>query len=88
MPDITLFFDVMPEVARARGGYGEERYESEELQARVREQFVRIGAKMGHIWKVIDAGKGREEVSEDVWAAIAPLLAGESRAQLGRLWPQ
>uniref|UniRef100_D8Q2T3 dTMP kinase n=1 Tax=Schizophyllum commune (strain H4-8 / FGSC 9210) TaxID=578458 RepID=D8Q2T3_SCHCM len=36
-PDVTLFFDIAPEAARARGGYGEERYEREDVQRRVME---------------------------------------------------
>ena len=44
LPDITFFLDISPEKARLRGaGYGEERYEKEELQRRVREVFVKIG---------------------------------------------
>ncbi len=42
LPDLVLFLDLPPEVARQRGGYGEERYEKEELQRRVREAFRRI----------------------------------------------
>ena len=30
-PDLTLFLDVNPEVAMQRGGYGEERYEKQEV---------------------------------------------------------
>jgi len=86
-PDITLFFDITPEVARARGGYGEERYEREELQARVREQFVHIGGKMGDRWKVIDAGKDRAAVSQDVWAAISPFVVSFRPGPIERLWP-
>ncbi|KDQ19063.1 hypothetical protein BOTBODRAFT_83164, partial [Botryobasidium botryosum FD-172 SS1] len=36
VPDLTLFFDIPPALAEARGGYGAERYERAEMQARVR----------------------------------------------------
>jgi dTMP kinase len=42
-PDVVLFLDIAPEQARLRGGYGEERYEKEEMQARVRQAFKRLG---------------------------------------------
>ncbi|KAJ7602496.1 thymidylate kinase-domain-containing protein [Mycena polygramma] len=42
VPDITLFLDISPEKARQRGGYGEERYEHEELQRKVRACFSEI----------------------------------------------
>ncbi|TFK25153.1 hypothetical protein FA15DRAFT_655393 [Coprinopsis marcescibilis] len=42
-PDVVLFLDIAPEQAKQRGGFGEERYEKEEMQARVRKLFERIG---------------------------------------------
>jgi dTMP kinase len=38
-PDLTLFLNLAPEVAAAQGGYGEERYKKEALQARVCTMF-------------------------------------------------
>ena len=38
-PDVCVFLTVSPEVAKARGGFGEERYESDKMQGRVRELF-------------------------------------------------
>lgn len=34
-PDVVVFFEVSPEVAKQRGGFGEERLESEQLQKKV-----------------------------------------------------
>ncbi|OSX64079.1 hypothetical protein POSPLADRAFT_1089880, partial [Postia placenta MAD-698-R-SB12] len=34
-PDLTLFLDVPPAAVRARGGFGDERYERADVQARV-----------------------------------------------------
>jgi dTMP kinase len=42
VPDCTFFLDLEIEVARNRGGFGEERYEQEQLQRRVRELFHRF----------------------------------------------
>src|SRR5260370_20988017 len=41
-PDLVIFLDVTPEIARERGGYGQERYETEGMQLRVRQNFSRI----------------------------------------------
>ncbi|PTB69289.1 hypothetical protein BBK36DRAFT_1110900 [Trichoderma citrinoviride] len=38
-PDVVLFLDLDEEAARARGGWGSEKYEKEELQRTVRELF-------------------------------------------------
>ncbi|KAF7330453.1 Arp2/3 complex subunit [Mycena venus] len=35
-PDVTIFLDITPQQARSRGGYGEERYEKEEMQRKRR----------------------------------------------------
>lgn len=93
-PDLTLFFDVSPEVTRARGGYGEERYEKDEMQRTVREMFARIGEEMSRAegkgegagrWVVVDAGRGLEEVEEHVRKIVGPFLKGVE-VPLGALW--
>ncbi|ODV88699.1 hypothetical protein CANCADRAFT_127761 [Tortispora caseinolytica NRRL Y-17796] len=42
MPDLTLFIDVDPETAAARGNYGKERYEKLEFQKKVMSQFHKL----------------------------------------------
>jgi dTMP kinase len=87
-PDLTVFLDITPEKAKERGGYGEERYEKEELQKEVRRVFDRIGKEVlqdGGKWVTLDAGRERVVVSEDLWALVEPLRGGvESPVQ--RLW--
>jgi dTMP kinase len=41
-PDLVLFIDLPPEVAAARSGYGEERYEKLEFQIKVRKMFDQL----------------------------------------------
>lgn len=43
-PDLTLFLSLSAAAAAKRGGYGEERYEKEEMQRKVREAFAEIEA--------------------------------------------
>ena len=38
-PDVVIYMNVSPEVAEKRGGYGEERFETKDFQAAVRQQF-------------------------------------------------
>ncbi|PPR03919.1 hypothetical protein CVT24_008104 [Panaeolus cyanescens] len=94
-PDIVLFLDITPEKARERGGYGEERYEKEEMQRRVRTNFEGIRKEMMElesksqdhtlVWEVIDAGRSLEEVEQDIWSHIEPLYRSQCPS-LGRLW--
>jgi dTMP kinase len=83
-PDLTLFLDLAPEQAAERGGYGEERYEKEALQARVRTLFKSMGSET-HGWVTIDAGQDREDVALDIWSNVEPLVQGID-APIRRLW--
>lgn len=88
-PDLTVFLDVEPEVARARGGYGEERYEQEGIQRGVRAMFERIGEEMNRDgqgkWVVIDAGKEKDRVARDIWHVVESLAEGVD-APTAKLW--
>lgn len=83
-PDLTLFLDLAPEVAAARGGYGTERYEKEALQARVRALFTSMGNETPG-WVTIDAGRDREAVAHDLWTHVEPFAHGTD-LPIGRLW--
>ncbi|KAF5377011.1 hypothetical protein D9757_007718 [Collybiopsis confluens] len=89
-PDLTLFLDIAPQVARVRGGYGEERYEKEDLQRRVRSVFGEIGREMSgedRKWVVVDAGLSLSAVSQEIWGYVEPLLDGLD-SSVGRLWTE
>jgi len=83
-PDLVLFLDVSPEVAKSRGGYGDERYEKEDLQRRVRETFKRMREGVDN-WIEVDAGKTLDEVTADIWSAVMPIL-DTKMAVVNRLW--
>lgn len=48
-PDLVIYLDLSVSNALERGGYGQERYETPEMQTKVREQFERL---KGPGWKV------------------------------------
>ncbi|KAL0953335.1 hypothetical protein HGRIS_004580 [Hohenbuehelia grisea] len=92
-PDLTLFLDISPEAAMARGGYGEERYEKREMQESVRRIFVRLAEEMNgegmgdsrSAWITVDASQTMDDVSEAMWAHVQPMIGGTHRP-IGRLW--
>ncbi|KAJ7158764.1 thymidylate kinase, partial [Mycena filopes] len=85
-PDVTLFLDISPDKAKERGGYGEERYEKEQLQRRVRDIFSKISGEFGaETWVTIDAGRKQEDVAADVWSSVERLIGGVG-SPLQRLW--
>lgn len=87
-PDLTLFLNITPEAAKERGGYGEERYEKEEMQRKVGEIFCRIGREInndGGNWINVDAGREKVVVSEELWKLVQPLTNG-IEGPIQRLW--
>lgn len=91
-PDVVVFLDLAPDVAKARGGWGEERYEKAEMQARVRALFWGLvkgdGGEQLREEKedlvVVDAGASVEAVAEEVWKVVRERV-GESDEREGRL---
>ena len=66
-PDLVYFLDISSTDAARRGGYGEERYETEKMQTRVRSLFTELFARLPGInVQVINAGGTIDEVSSNV----------------------
>ena len=58
------------EVARQRGGYGEERYEKEEFQNKVRKVFDQLRLEDPGMWHVVDASLPLDDVTAKVWLRV------------------
>lgn len=96
-PDLTLFLSLSAAAAAKRGGYGEERYEKEEMQRKVREAFAEIeavtlnGSSQGGgttKWRTLDAEKSLGEVFEEVKREVESVrdeVQREGRG-IGGLW--
>lgn len=93
-PDLVLFLDITPEKAKERGGYGNERYEKEDMQKRVRQIFHRIESEMhkeavlgsGTRWVTIDAGRDQSAVAKDIWASVEDLVTKGVEGPVKKLW--
>ena len=86
-PDLLLFLSISSEEAAKRGGYGEERYETEAMQKRVRSLFEQI-LKMRHDYEIcqVDAGRSIEEVHDEMLTAVMKTMSSEAIKQpLGKL---
>ncbi|RXK39299.1 thymidylate kinase [Tremella mesenterica] len=90
LPDRTVYLTLSPEVAASRGAYGEERYETLEMQKRVREQFTLVAEETRRRhgddrWAEINADGTVEEVEALIWENIQPVIM-EPLQCLGKLW--
>ena len=67
LPDLCVFLDITSEAAARRGGFGNERYETDDMQKRVRELFYDL-MKLpdGQRMRVFNAGRSVEEVGRDI----------------------
>lgn len=84
-PDAIIFLDLEPEQAAQRGGYGEEKYETQEMQKNVRRLFGELG-RLGEDEKemvVVNAGGCVEEVHEDILRRLKVLLIHVARGDMG-----
>merc|ERR1712188_338305 len=82
-PDLVLFLDLDPAAARARGGYGEERYEKEEFQRKVRAKYDEIWEER---WVKVDAGADVEELTNTIYEHVIGAVRGIGDAPLERMW--
>ncbi|PAV91941.1 hypothetical protein WR25_21733 [Diploscapter pachys] len=78
-PDIVLYFEVSPEVAKSRGGFGEERLEKEELQRNVAKEMQGL---RGENWIIINANNDEDTVERDVRIAYENIIKTK---ELGKL---
>ncbi|KAF5876200.1 uncharacterized protein Bfra_002602 [Botrytis fragariae] len=92
MPDRVIFLDLEPEEAEKRGGYGDEKYETREMQKRVRNGFLTLQDSTlpgfeheRRIMKAIDAGDGLDEVAEKIWDAVKGLVEQIEKGKVGEL---
>ncbi|RMD40923.1 hypothetical protein DV735_g4205, partial [Chaetothyriales sp. CBS 134920] len=64
-PDIVFFLDISASDAAKRGGYGDERYETEKLQSRVRTLFQQLFSRLhGLSVYSVDAGASVDQVAD------------------------
>ena len=72
-PDLTVLLDIEPQVSASRKATDRDKYERDlALLGRVRESYLRQAS--APTWLRLDAGRDRDLVAADVYAAVAPLL--------------
>jgi dTMP kinase len=79
VPDLTLLFDLEPELGLARraaahGSANRIDLESEAFHSRVRERYLQIARAEPTRFTVLDADRPAPELAERVWSAVAARL--------------
>lgn len=87
-PDVLFFLDISSADAAKRGGYGEERYEREEMQARVRTLFYDLFERLDNVpVHIVNAGGTMDEVTANVLGKVSQLSKDSALCQLQKLGP-
>lgn len=82
-PDLVVYLTLSQEAMARRGGFGDERYETSEMQKNVIKIFDRLMEKP--LWNVIDADKTEEELSAELEKLVVDKIdAVEDK--IGTLW--
>lgn len=85
-PDLTLFMSISASEAAKRGGYGNERYEKEEIQRKVRSAFARVEAVFNGELDVAPPRRGGKDGKSGEWITID---AGRDRDQVWKdVWAE
>src|SRR5688572_7908759 len=76
-PDLTLLFDMPVEASMARVNRAKDRSEQRPMpyNHQVRKNYLAQATANPHRHKVIDAAKSPDEVEDQVWRAVSPLLS-------------
>lgn len=83
-PDLVIYLTLSPEALSKRGGFGEERYETPELQKRVNEMFLRL--KDDDYWNVVDADKTADELTSELTDFAVKTMNNTYDKPLTNLW--
>jgi dTMP kinase len=80
----VIFLSLSSDAAAQRGGYGEERYEKEEMQKRVREVFIKLqhDPRDSEDWRTIDASGDIQEVSNRIRSIVEPIVTSVRNSEI------
>ncbi|CAG9536241.1 unnamed protein product [Cercopithifilaria johnstoni] len=81
-PDCVVYFNLSFEEAQKRSGFGDERFEFSSFQEKVNAIMKKLAAEDRDLWKIVDASLSIEEVSENVWKLVAPVLDNVNKKNL------
>jgi len=89
-PDCVIFLDLPVEKAQERGQFGQERYEKEEMQNKVRENFLKLMTMDEGLipWHIIDASQTIDAIFAQIKHIALKILEDGQRKPIGLMWEQ
>ncbi|CAO1309894.1 unnamed protein product [Diamesa hyperborea] len=83
-PDLVIYLTLSAEAMARRSGFGDERYETTEIQKNVKKMYERLIEKP--LWKVVDADKTEEALSNELEAVIMDTIVNIKDETIGTMW--
>jgi dTMP kinase len=85
-PDIVFFLEMTPEIAAERDGFGEERYETPEVQHDVMTEFNHMKQVYTPRWETIDASGSVDQVHDTIRQKADDVIRRVSSTPISCLW--
>ncbi|XP_065840738.1 thymidylate kinase-like [Oscarella lobularis] len=82
-PDLVIYLDLPPHVAKTRADYGDERYEKEEFQRKVAECYEKLREDD---WKIINADQSVDSLHESIKALSLETIKSCGCEPIHKLW--
>jgi dTMP kinase len=83
-PDMVVYLTLSAEAMAKRGGFGNERYETNDFQRNVKKMYERMIENP--LWQIIDADKTEEELSAELELLIKTKIEETGEQPLLSLW--
>lgn len=83
-PDLVVYLTLSSEATARRGGFGEERYETTEIQRRVKMMFEKMIEKP--LWEVVDADKSEENLCDELEDLVTRKIDSVDNETIGSMW--
>ena len=84
-PDVIFYLDITPEIASKRGEFGQERYEAQSFQTKVRESFQKMYQNDHSLWQVFDANQSIESLHHQLHTTACQVIARVSSTPIQRI---
>ena len=85
-PDVVVFLTVSAAVAAQRGGFGAEKYETDQMQQSVREMFEQLWRRVpSENLVTVNADEALEQVEQQVLTEVLSKLASSNSSSASRI---
>uniref|UniRef100_A0A8C5MPM1 Thymidylate kinase n=1 Tax=Leptobrachium leishanense TaxID=445787 RepID=A0A8C5MPM1_9ANUR len=87
-PDLILFLNLSPEAAAARGGFGNEIYETSDFQVKVQKRYQELMEDKSLNWKLVDASQTVDDVLKEITGMSEGIIEDVKDQPIGKLWTE